>query len=186
MRTGCDSSRTGRAYSNIGYLKLARLIEQVTGSTLRVALGTLVSAPCQLATARPATSPADLEGVRMGAVSSCHPGWAYHGLVVGTVADAARLLGALVAGRLLEPGTRGDMMQGRRLPQHRGAAHLDPAHGLGLVLSALDPGDHPVGHAAAGPGGRIAVCARRRSVAASGTAWPSATDPDLAVRRLSC
>ena len=175
---------TSWAYSNIGYLKLGRLIERVTGSTLAAALDMLVFEPCGLVTARVAISPTDLAGVQMGPARSYHPGWVYHGLVVGTAADAARMLRALVIGRLLRSGTLTDMMEGRPLPRHRGAACPDPAYGLGLMLSASNPGDHPVGHGGEGPGSRIAVYALGRTAAAVWTASPSAMDADTAVRSL--
>ena len=175
---------TGWAYSNIGYLRLARLIEQVTGRTLAVALGMLVFRPCGLATARLATSPSDLSEVRMGSTRSYHPGWVYHGLVVGTAADAARLLRAVVMGGLVRPQTLTDMMEGRPLPHHRSALHPDPAYGLGLMLSASDPQDHPIGHGGEGPGSRIAVYAHRGAVAAVWTALPCVQDADIVVRSL--
>jgi CubicO group peptidase (beta-lactamase class C family) len=164
---------SGWAYSNIGYFKVARLIERVSGQTLAAALRRLVFAPAGLATARLATTPADLASVQMGSASNYHPGWVYHGLITGTVADAARLLSALMAGNLLRPETLAEMVKGRPLPEHRSANHPDPAYGLGLMLWASDPLNHPLGHTGEGPGSRIAVYARGRKAAAVWTAPPS-------------
>ncbi|WP_260741107.1 serine hydrolase domain-containing protein [Tunturiibacter lichenicola] len=165
------------AYSNIGYLKVAQLIEQASGLTLKVALEQLVFGPSNLATARLALVSADLDNVQMGNIQNYHPGWVFHGLVVGTVADAARLLQALMAGKLLKSATLAEMLQGRPLPEH-GAVHSDPAYGLGLMLRANNSLDYPLGHMGEGPGSRIAVLARGRRVAAVWTTLPSTVDAE--------
>jgi CubicO group peptidase (beta-lactamase class C family) len=167
--------------SNVGYLKVGRLIEHASGLTLAAALRRLVFAPAGLKTARLAATPADLASVRMGSASDYHPGWVYHGLVTGTVADAARLLWALTTGGLLRPETLAAMVEGRPLPQFRGANHPDPAYGLGLMLWANNPLDHPLGHSGEGPGSRIAVYARGRKAAAVWTAPPSDRNAEVEV-----
>jgi CubicO group peptidase (beta-lactamase class C family) len=164
---------TDWAYSNIGYLKVGQLIEHVSGLTLEAALRQLVFAPVGLMTARLATTPADLASVQMGSASDYHPGWVYHGLVTGTVADAARVLQGLMTDHLLRPETLAAMLKGRPLPKHRSINYPDPAYGLGLMLWANNPLNHPVGHTGEGPGSRIAVYARGRKVAAVWTALPS-------------
>jgi CubicO group peptidase (beta-lactamase class C family) len=164
---------TGWAYSNIGYLRVARSIERASGMTLEKALRHLVFAPAGLASARLATTPADLADVRMGSASDYHPGWVYHGLVVGTAQDAARLLRRLMADGLIGREMLAAMLERRALPEHRSAIHPDPAYGLGLMLSAADPLDHPLGHTGEGPGSRIAVYARGGKAAAVWTASPS-------------
>ena len=168
----------GWAYSNVGYLKVAQLIERVTGRNLAGALASLVFGPAELRSARLATEPDDLAGVQMGGVTSYHPGWVYHGLVVGTVADAARLLWLLADGKLLRPATFAAMKERRPLPEHRSEVHPDPAYGLGLMLTAADPEAHPLGHSGEGPGSRISVYMRDRKVAAVWTALPSDCDAD--------
>lgn len=147
----------GWAYSNIGYLKVAQLIERTSDIVLGDALDKLVFRPAELATAKLAQTPQDLVGIQMGEAHGYHPGWVYHGLITGTTADAARLLHALMSGALLRPETVALMIQGRALPEHRSALHPDPAYGLGLMQSAQNPLDHPIGHAGSGPGSNIAV-----------------------------
>jgi CubicO group peptidase (beta-lactamase class C family) len=151
----------GWAYSNVGYWHVARLIETASGRPLADALAHLVFSPVGLATPRLATVPADLVGVCMGDAIGYHPGWVYHGLIVGTAMDAARLLRCLLEGGLVERGTLARMLQPRPLPQFRSALHPDPAYGLGLMLRARNPLDGPIGHSGSGPGSRIAVYARR-------------------------
>jgi CubicO group peptidase (beta-lactamase class C family) len=174
----------GWAYSNVGYLRIRQLIERTVGSDLASALASLVFQTARLDSARLALGPADLGDVRMGGVSGYHPGWVYHGLVVGTVADAARLLWQLAHGDLLGPTSLAAMKRRRPLPEHRSDAHPDPAYGLGLMLAADRPDAHPMGHSGAGPGSRIAVYAQTRRVAAVWAASASTVDPDEAVRAL--
>lgn len=167
----------GWAYSNIGYMKVAQRIAQAAGLPLGAALDRLVFAPAGVTGARLAQQPEDLAAVAMGSAAGYHPGWVYHGLVVGPVADAARLLRALVEGRLLRPDRVARMLQGRALPEHRSATYPDPAYGLGLMLWAQDPLDHPWGHSGGGPGSGIAVYALGRKICAF---W-SATEPDAPI-----
>ena len=157
----------GWAYSNIGYLKVRTLIENAAGVPLGDALQALVFAPSGLTTARLATRPEDMDGVAMGGGNAgYHPGWVYHGLVVGTAADAARLLKALTGGDLLRPDSYAAMLEGRALPEYRSKTFEDPAYGLGLMLHATAPRAHPIGHRGGGPGSTIAVYAHGQSACA--------------------
>jgi CubicO group peptidase (beta-lactamase class C family) len=169
---------TGWAYSNIGYLRIAQLIERVSGQELGTALADHVFDPGGLASARLAREPGDLAAVQMGNASGYHPGWVYHGLIVGTVADAVRLLWLLTNNRLLKPTTFADMMKGHALPESRSARRPDPAYGLGLMLSAKNPELHPLGHSGEGPGSRIAVYAKDRMAVAVWTSLPSTVDAE--------
>jgi CubicO group peptidase (beta-lactamase class C family) len=105
-------SGQGWAYSNIGYWQVARLIERASDRPLAVALADLVFAPSELSTARLAAAPSDLANVSMGDATGYHPGWVYHGLIVGTAMDAARLLRQLLQGKLLGESTPSRMLEG--------------------------------------------------------------------------
>jgi CubicO group peptidase (beta-lactamase class C family) len=166
----------GWAYSNIGYLKVAQLIEQASDLALGDALQILVFQPAGLDSARLATTPEDLIDVEMGAAAGYHPGWVYHGLITGTVVGAARVLRGLLTGSLLRPETFALMIQGRALPEHRSAIYPDPAYGLGLMHWAHDPLDHPLGHGGAGPGSHIAVYGQGRRVYARWEASAASLD----------
>lgn len=166
------------AYSNIGYWKVARLIEQASDRPLADALADLVFRPAGLATARLALVPAGLADVHMGDAVHYHPGWVYHGLVVGTAMDAARLLRRLLRGELMEPATLVRMLKGVPLPQFRSERYPDPAYGSGLMLSASNPLDNPIGHSGSGPGSRIAVYAQRGTTYVVWAATSCAVDPE--------
>ncbi len=171
----------GWAYSNIGYLRIAQLIERTSGLKLASALQSLVFEPARLESARLAVAPDDLIDVRMGDASGYHTGWVYHGLVVGSVGDAARLLWELAYGKLLRPTSLAAMKERRALPEYRSDVHPDPAYGLGLMLTAHEPDAHPLGHGGAGPGSKIAVYAQTHRVAAVWAASSSGIDPDVRV-----
>jgi CubicO group peptidase (beta-lactamase class C family) len=168
---------TSWAYSNIGYLKIGHLIAQASGLPLATALDHLVFTPAQLTTAQLALTPADLRHVHMGEAQSYHPGWVYHGLVTGTTLDAARLLRALLMGKLLKPETFATMLQSHALPEFKSATHPDPAYALGLMLWAHDPLAHPLGHTGGGPGSEIAVYGKGKQVCAIWQTTPSDSDP---------
>lgn len=142
----------GWAYSNIGYREVGLLVAEASGLPLGEALEALVFAPARVSGPRLALTREDLADVEMGGAPDYHPGWVYHGLVVGTVLDAARLLRAL--GRLVDLET---MMERRALPEHRGDLHPDPAYGLGLMLSATNPLARPLGHTGGGPSSSFAA-----------------------------
>lgn len=170
----------GWAYSNVGYLRVRQIIEHATGASLGDALDQLIFAPCGLTTARLATRPEDLANMQMGLCQEgYHPGWVYHGLVTGTAADAARLLKALASGVVLRHATFMAMLERRALPEHRSQTFKDPAYGLGLMLNAQAPLQHPLGHRGTGPGSAIAVYALGQRACA---VWhDSAQDADRVV-----
>jgi CubicO group peptidase (beta-lactamase class C family) len=167
----------GWAYSNIGYWQVARLIERASDRPLADALADLVFVPAELSTARLAAAPADLASVSMGDATGYHPGWVYHGLIVGTAMDAARLLRRLLQGTLLEGNTLSRMLEGRPLPQFCTERYPDSAYAMGLMLRATNPLDHPIGHSGGGPGSEIAVYAQRGTTCAIWAASSTGIDP---------
>ena len=169
---------SGWAYSNIGYHKVGHLIEKASGRSLADALAALVFVPAAVATPRLAATPADLAGVSMGDAAGYHPGWVYHGLVVGTAMDAARLLHRLLSGQLVGPKALARMLERRALPQCRSPIHPDPAYGLGLMLRATDPLSQPIGHSGSGPGSRIAAYSRQGTTCVVWAATTSGIDAE--------
>jgi CubicO group peptidase (beta-lactamase class C family) len=143
----------GWEYSSIGYMRAAELVAQAARAPLGRALASLVFRPLGVGSARLATRPQDLTRVSMGAAVSYHPGWVYHGLIVGTLADAARLLDALLAGRLLPTELLAEMRRVHPLPQFADNLFSEPAYGLGLMR----PRAGVFGHTGGGPGSSVAV-----------------------------
>lgn len=93
----------GWAYSNVGYYFVGRMIESATGQTLGEALQTLVLDPLDLFDTRIVTEPPELEPTVWGNPTGYHPGWVYHGLLIGPARDAVRFLDGL--GGLLGPAS---------------------------------------------------------------------------------
>jgi D-alanyl-D-alanine carboxypeptidase len=89
-------------YSNVGYLIVRILIEEVTGPDLGEALEALVFHPLGLAGVRIASAPSDLSSSPLAVPNGYHPGWVFHGLVCGTPAHAALFLSRLLGGDLLD------------------------------------------------------------------------------------
>ncbi len=148
----------GWDYSNVGYLVVGQLIETTTGFDLDAALQRLVLAPLGIESARIARERADLGHVTMGSAEGYHPGWVYHGLLVGTVADAALLLHRLLEGSLLTPELSREMLSPILLPGPvQGRPWQIPCYGLGTLTGETTSGLKVGGHTGGGPGSTIAV-----------------------------
>ncbi|HEY2137259.1 MAG TPA: serine hydrolase domain-containing protein [Xanthobacteraceae bacterium] len=147
----------GWAYSNIGYLFVRNLIEEACGEDLGVALTRLVLDPLGIAGARMPRERADFAGAKMG-VPSYHPGWVYHGLLIGPLGEAALLLDRLMSGVLLEPAWLDQMRDALRLAGPvAGRPWRELGYGLGLMCGEATNGSKVIGHTGGGPGSVVAV-----------------------------
>lgn len=153
----------GWAYSNVGYLLVRMEIERVYGGGLGVALDDLVLRPLGLATARLALTPEDMSGTAFIGGHGYHPGWVFHGCVIGPVAEAALALHRLLGGPLLDAASMAAMLDrhpiGGPLP---GRPWQTTGYGLGLMMGAMQHADmaqplEVLGHSAGGPGSSGAV-----------------------------
>jgi CubicO group peptidase (beta-lactamase class C family) len=147
----------GWGYSNVGYLIARQILETASGQGLDGALRRLVLEPLDIH-ARIARERRDLESVTMGVATAYHPGWVYHGLLVGSVADAALLLDRIVAGALLPRELCQEMLSpyvlGGPIP---GRIWTVPGYGLGIMAGDTSQGLSIAGHTGGGPGSCIAV-----------------------------
>jgi CubicO group peptidase (beta-lactamase class C family) len=149
---------TGWRYSNVGYMYVARLIERVTGLELDEALRQRAFTPLGLLRARVPRTPTDLDGVYMGTATRYHPGWVYHGLLVGPLAEATLFLDRLLAGHLLPEALLREMQTARVLSGPvPGRPWTSPGYGLGLMQGEVDGGLTMCGHTGGGPGSVVAV-----------------------------
>ncbi|MGO4570853.1 serine hydrolase domain-containing protein [Microvirga sp. 2TAF3] len=147
----------GWAYSNIGYLLVRQVIESRTCQSLDEALRRLVLDPLRIGSARIANERRDLGDVAMGEAKNYHPGWVYHGLLVGSVRDAALLLDRLMTEDLLPSVLREEMLApfvlAGPIPERPWKV---PGYGLGVMRGEAPHG--PVaGHTGGGPGSTVAV-----------------------------
>jgi CubicO group peptidase (beta-lactamase class C family) len=148
---------TSWTYSNVGYLFVRQLIEHAEGKEIGEALTRLVLMPLGIANAGLARTPDDLIGTRWGNAGRYHPGWVYHGLMVGSPAAAALLLDRLLRGDLLSPSLLHAMRESFRLggpiPSRPWQA---PGYGLGLMIETTTP-PRFMGHTGGGPSSTAAV-----------------------------
>ena len=176
----------GWAYSNVGYLIARRRIEEVCGAPLAATLRELVLRPLGLEIAHLAETMVDMDATVFAGGHGYHPGWVYHGTVVGPVAEAALALHRLLSGELLAPALLAAMLRPHPLD---GPLPERPwqttGYGLGLMLGTmLRPGmPRPVevaGHSAGGPGS----CGAVYRVGDAGTAASEGTAEDRALALL--
>ena len=143
---------TGWSYSNVGYVFVRQLIEEAMDAELGAAMRGLVFDRLDLASVRLVAAPADLDRTAWGNAHGYHPGWVYHGLVVGTAMDAARLVDGLVSGRLLAPALLDAMTTphhiGGALPERPWESH---GYGLGLMIGRMSEAGFAIGHSGVGP-----------------------------------
>ncbi|MBD9484728.1 beta-lactamase family protein [Pseudomonas sp. PDM14] len=148
----------GWRYSNVGYLYVVRLIERSTGLALEQALQQRAFAPLGLAQVRLARTSADLQTVNMGSAARYHPGWVYHGLLVGPLGEAAVFLDCLLRGDLLPDDLLQQMQSVRVLGGPiPGRPWTAPGYALGLMQGPAEDGLLLSGHTGCGPGSVVAV-----------------------------
>ena len=175
----------GWAYSNIGYLLVRDLVEAAAGKQLGPALEALVLAPLGIEDAMVAHEPADMAATGWGNPAGYHPGWVYHGLLVGPAASAAALLHRLLGGGLLPAPLLSEMLSphpvGGPVP---GRPWQTAGYGLGLMIGVGETGATYVGHTGGGPGSTAAIyqCGPHRTAAA----FADTEDPGFVERRAIC
>lgn len=148
----------GWSYSNIGYLFVRKLLEDATGQDLGAALIRLVLAPLGITGVEAAREPADLAATAWGNPTGYHPGWVYHGLLVGPATSAVLLLHRLLGGALLPAALLSEMLLphpvGGPVP---GRPWRTAGYGLGLMIGVGDAGATYMGHTGGSPGSTAAI-----------------------------
>jgi hypothetical protein len=106
------------------------------------------------------------------------PKWVYHGLLVGPLDSAARLLQRLLTGDLLPRHLLSAMLD--QYPVGRpiaGRPWKTPAYGLGLMIGETTNGELIAGHTGGGPGSAVAVYHRLDKPIGTAAAFePEGTD----------
>ena len=149
---------SGWAYSNVGYLLVRNLIEESTGDALNQALKRLTLDPLGTEDVKVATTPDELNDTAWGNVSGYHPGWVYHGLLIGTAGNAALFLHRLLAGHLLPGSLLAAMCEAHPLAfTDSERPWKTTGYGLGLMIGIGEPSGQYIGHTGAGPGSTAAV-----------------------------
>lgn len=172
-------------YSNLGYMLIRVLLEQVAGAPLSRLLAERLFAPLGLQRTFVYTTLADSHLLTPGfsefftsageprdIAPRYHPGWVAHGLVVSTAEETAVIVDALFRGRLIPPALLAEMTA----PVPVAVDHpvlRSPAYGLGLMLGQVEIDDRllPVaGHGGGGPGYDLGMLHARDEAGRSRTA----------------
>lgn len=142
----------GWSYSNIGYMFVVELIEATLEMPFREVIADMVCKPLGLTSIELAETREQFQRVHWQAATGYDPKWVYHGCLIGNAPDAARLLHALMAGRLLQPAILREMLDAKYLG---GALHDRPwtecGYALGLMSGAMKQAGKAVGHSGGGP-----------------------------------
>jgi CubicO group peptidase (beta-lactamase class C family) len=151
---------TGWSYSNVGYLFVCDAIEAAAGLPLAEALRELVLAPAGLDQVRLATERADFAEVFWPHLRTYDPRWVYHGCLIGSPADAVRLLHAILHGELVSEASLAGMLGrftalGGGLP---GRPVTEQGYGMGFMIGRMGEAGRAIGHNGAGPGSVNTVC----------------------------
>jgi CubicO group peptidase (beta-lactamase class C family) len=147
----------GWSYSNIGYHLVCRQIERATDSELRSALHATIFAPLGVH-AFVSRRRDDMQRLLWRNLGSYDPRWVYHGLIVGTAADAARQLHRLFATAYLSQASRAAMFDSVPLPfALAGRPFVQPTPGTGLMIDSKSRHGMMFGHTGGGPGSVSAV-----------------------------
>lgn len=137
-------------YSNIGYLLLRQGLEQVHDMPLAELIQRDISVPLGIE-AKLAQTPKDFTELHWDA-DGYHPGWVYHGSMVGTLPEALKVLRAILNGDLLTESSKGQMqlrdMSGPRIP---GRVWSRIGYGLGLMNGEVAEVGQVLGHTGSGP-----------------------------------
>lgn len=154
----------GWRYSNIGFLLLRRLIENVMRTSLHTALHRQIFAPLGLQHTFVADTLDDAGRLTPGYSSFFrsdnelqdvrglyHPGWVAHGVVVATAPELAQIIDALFTDRLLTVRSRAAMLEPVLVP-HQHPLFQQPAYGLGVMIDPQSSYGIIAGHGGGGPG----------------------------------
>ena len=145
----------GWSYSNTGYFLVRRVIEKAAEADIDTALRTLVLAPLGLTRTRIARSVADMDACAWGNDQRYHPGWVFHGMLIGPPAEAALFMHRLMrdGSDLLSPRLHAAMRERRALDVPlEGSPWLSAGYGLGLMMPTADFVGPALGHSGQGPG----------------------------------
>jgi D-alanyl-D-alanine carboxypeptidase len=149
----------GWCYSNVGYLFVRQFIEDTVGRDIDGALRSLIFDALGLASVRLAQSARDLADTAWGNRAGYDPGWVYHGLLLGTPADAVHFLHSLMTGHVLPPELLTEMTTAHAISEGSlpGRPWQTTGYGLGLMIGRMASAGIAIGHSGAGPGSVSAI-----------------------------
>jgi len=139
------------AYSNVGYVFIRQLIEEVSGQEIDEALQALVFEPIGIEQTRIARTPGDVAQTHWGNATGYDPRWVYHGLLIGPPSDAVGFLRCLGSQSFLSKNTFAAM---KRMHVIGGSLDGRPwqrtGYGLGLMMGEMASVGSVYGHSGVG------------------------------------
>jgi CubicO group peptidase (beta-lactamase class C family) len=142
----------GWSYSNVGYMLARERIEAASGQSFATLVDGIVCRPLGLTSVELATTREQFRRVHWRGGATYHPGWVYHGCLIGTAQDAARLIHGLIDGTLLSASTLDGMRQSIPLGGAlEGRPWTDCGYGLGLMIGRMGHVGTALGHSGGGP-----------------------------------
>lgn len=143
---------TGWAYSNVGYMLAREFIEAAAGKPFPSLFREMIGDRLGLESVELASTRTQFARVCWDAARSYHPGWVYHGCLIGTAADAARLLHALFTGELLADAMLEQMLRSRPLGGAiEGRPWTECGYAVGLMSVGYGAAGRAIGHTGGGP-----------------------------------
>lgn len=141
----------GWAYSNVGYMLAVEVLERASGKDLAALVAELITVPLGLNSIKLAQEPVDFAKLHWPEATKYHPKWVYHGCLIGTVPDAARLLHAVFQGGFLRPDLLAQMMEHYPLGGAlAGRPWVKHGYNLGLMAGEATGGMPEMGHSGCG------------------------------------
>jgi D-alanyl-D-alanine carboxypeptidase len=165
----------GWAYSNVGYMLLKRVVEDLAGVPYRAAVAERIANRLNLRSTFVAESIDDLASLAPAPSrvlghdrsprdvrANYHPGWVSHGVVASTSHAVVRFMAALFRGVLVSPAALKQMLvlipvpvpAGRESDDHAHLRPKRPGYGLGLMGDPASGWGMLAGHGGGGPGYR--------------------------------
>lgn len=143
---------SGWSYSNIGYMLARDLVEKTADQSFGELISDMISVPLGLESLELAVDRDQFSQVHWEAGLRYHPGWVYHGCLIGTPGDAARLLHSLFSGQLLNSASLQQMMSTVPLGGAvEGRPWTECGYGLGLMSGRMGAAGRAIGHSGRGP-----------------------------------
>ncbi len=137
----------GWAYSNVGYMLARERIEAAAGCDIGALAARYWGEPLGLSTMRLARGPEDFAD--MPGAEAYHPGWVYHGCLMGSARDAVRLMRVLPGQLQEDRHPLGGAVEGRPWTEH--------GYALGTMSGRMGEAGRAVGHSGSGPFSSCAV-----------------------------
>lgn len=142
----------GWSYSNLGYLFVRDLIEERSGRSFAAVISQFVCEPLGLRTVSLASARSDFEVVHWTGMRGYDPRWVYHGCLLGTAPEAARVLHAVVSGTLLGRDLLDAMLARHPLGGPiEGWPWSSTGYGLGVMSGEMESVGRVMGHSGGGP-----------------------------------